>query len=195
MRTVDVTGRHGFLDQFDHELLGRQLRIVQGSSHLWMTARIDPDRSEEACIRRILTIQGVSGIQNSVETLEERRFASNSVVEASRNQPLNVLQNRDVEVGLGWEVVVQGRRGDARLPGDVPVGGDLVPVHGEGLPCDDQDPTTGFGRVGGRRPTQSPSLLATTRHAASMAGAAICQRVERSGTVALLIGRSITVEP
>jgi hypothetical protein len=28
-----------------------------------------------------------------------------------------------------------------------------------------------------------------------MAGVAICQRVERSGTVALLIGRSITVEP
>ena len=67
---------------------------------------------------------------------------------------LHLLVDRDVEVGLGGEVVVDRAGGDPDVLGDVLVGRGVVALAGERPPRRVQDLLAGLGRVDGRRSSE-----------------------------------------
>ena len=71
MRAIDVPGRHGFLHELDHELLCRELGVVEGGCHLGMAARVDANGTQEPCVGRVFAVQDVGGVENSTESFEE----------------------------------------------------------------------------------------------------------------------------
>ena len=151
------------VDDGDEELVARRVGASESVRDLGEATHVVAHRANEERKRRVVDVHPVRCFEQPFELAEERVGRRNCLDEPAVDPSLHVVVHGDIQVELGFDVVVQRSRRDPRRSCELLVRHAAVAALGEESSSVVDDRSARVGRVGCRwpPPPSCPRSLST----------------------------------